>query len=151
MTGSSVTVLYPAGRISCHSGITMDVSEIRRRLQIAPVAGVAWFYVDEKEVAFAPSKSPGRRPVILRDWPDRTPIAWVFARSASGRNGVCHDPHDHTADSSSGSRCRIDKLGRIVIRWPLTAKKSSLDHETAMCGEPDVSVTELVLAAPVRP
>lgn len=125
----------------------MDVSEIRRRLQISPQAGIAWFAVDEADVAFAPNKSPGLRPVILRLWPREGPAAVVFARTSSGRAGVRHEPHDHASDYP---RCWLDRLGHIVVGVPLVTKKSSLDHSTAMCDEPDPDITRQILLVPVR-
>ncbi|MEZ0579247.1 hypothetical protein [Nocardioides sp. MH1] len=123
----------------------MDVSEIRQRLNIAPQAGIAWFCVDESDVAFAPQKAPGPRRVILRSWPDGTPVACVFARTTTGTSGIPHDAHDHLAEYD---RCNIDKEGRIVLGVPLTAKKSVLDHNTSICDEPDADITRRVLTAP---
>jgi len=123
----------------------MDVSLIRERLQISPRAGIAWFMVDESDVAFAPQKAPGPRRVILRQWSATGPIAVVFARTSTGSSGIPHTPHDHKTDFP---RCEIDLRGRIVSGVPLAAKKSILDHKTAMCDEPDVSITRQVLLAP---
>ena len=125
----------------------MDVSDIRRLLNFSPQEGIAWFRVDEIELAFAPSKSPGMRPAILRSWPNDTPIAWVFARTSTGNSGIPHDPHAHEATEE---RCKLDKRGRIVTNVPLAAKKSVLDDKTAMCDEPDPHITEQVLAAATR-
>lgn len=126
----------------------MDVSEIRRRLNIPPVAGVAWFSVDEKEVAFAQHKSPRHRAVILRSWPDSSPLAWVFARSTSSSNGIEHEAHDHSYEYPS---CWIENPARIVTTVPLTIKKSMLDHQTAMCAEPDELIVTALLAVEVAP
>lgn len=122
----------------------MDVSDIRKLFNFAPQEGTAWFRVDEKHLAFAPSKSPGMRPVILRSWPSDTPIACVYARTSTGRDGIPHNPHAHGTDEA---RCRLDRPGRIVTHIPLAAKKSVLDHTTSMCDEPDASITEQVLGA----
>jgi hypothetical protein len=124
----------------------MDVTEIRRRLNFSPAAGAAWFSVDEKELAFAPHKSPGHRAVVVRLWPENSPLAWVFARSATSANGLDHDPHCHTAEYP---RCWLELSAKIVTRLPLTVKKSSLDHNTAMCEEPDEAITRKLLAIQV--
>lgn len=124
----------------------MDVSEIRRRLNIGPNAGVAWFSVDEKEVAFAPHKSPGHRAVVVRHWPDNSPLAWVFARSATSSTGVHHAQHDHKVEYP---RCWLARTAKIVTNVPLTIKKSTLDHTTAMCEEPDEAITRHLLSVAV--
>ncbi|GAA4402389.1 hypothetical protein GCM10023153_31470 [Ornithinibacter aureus] len=121
----------------------MDVSEIRRRLNIAPQEGVAWFAVDESAVPFAQHKH-GLRRVILREWLDNSPIACVFARSASSSTGLSQRPHGHQVEYP---RCRIDVDGRIVIAVPVPAKKRDLDHTTAMCDEPDAGITAAVMGA----
>jgi hypothetical protein len=124
----------------------MDVSEIRRRLNIAPTAGAAWFSVDEGELAFAPHKSPGHRAVVVRSWPTNSPLAWVFARSTTSSSGIDHTPHGHTPEYP---RCWLDLSAKIVTKLPLTIKKSTLDHNTAMCEEPDPAITSQLLSVPV--
>src|SRR5699024_10543854 len=99
---------------------------------------------DESAIAFAPHKT-GRRRVILREWLDNSPIACVFARSASSTSGLRHGPHAHKVDYP---RCCIDIHGRIVTAVPLAAKKKDLDHITATCDEPDPVVPRVVLSAP---
>lgn len=125
----------------------MDVSEIRERLQIFPRPGVAWFCVDESDVAFAPQKAPGPRRVILRAWPHGTPVALVYARTTTGKSGVSHEPHDHLPDHP---RCNIDAPGRIVTGVALAAAKKVLDHNTAICEEDDAEITRRILMTPVR-
>jgi hypothetical protein len=124
----------------------MDVSEIRRRLNIAPAVGAAWFSVDERELAFAPHKSPGRRAVVVRSWPDNSPLAWVFARSTTSSNGIDHQPHSHEPEYP---RCWLALAAKIVTTLPLTIKKSTLDHNTAMCEEPDEAITRHLLSIQV--
>lgn len=125
----------------------MDVSDIRRRLEIFPQAGVAWFCVDESDVAFAQHKAPGPRRVILRSWPRDTPVAVVFARTTTGSSGIPHDAHSHLAEHP---RCNIDEEGRIVTGISLAAAKKILDHNTAICEEEDPEITRRVLMTPVR-
>lgn len=126
--------------------LPMDVSEVRRRLNIAPTAGSAWFSVDEKEVAFAPHKTPGHRAVILRDWPENGPLAWVFARSKTSSSGLSHLPHQHKAEYP---HCWLAQRAKIVTALPLTIKKSALDHSTAMCEESDQAITFAVMSVKV--
>jgi hypothetical protein len=125
----------------------MDVSDIRKRLQIFPQPGVAWFCVDESDVAFARHKAPGPRRVIVRSWPKDTPLAVVFARTTTGKSGISHDPHDHLAEHP---RCNIDQKGYIVTGVPLAAAKKVLDHNTAICDEDDADITRRILMTPAR-
>lgn len=126
----------------------MDVSEIRKRLQIAPRPGIAWFSVNETHLAFAPHKAPGHRAVVLRTWPANSPLAIVFARSTTSRTGINHGPHEHKQEFP---RCWLNRNARIVVEWPLSARKSLLDRKTAMCEEPDADITRRVLQVPVKP
>lgn len=124
----------------------MDVSMIRSRLKIGPTAGVAWFSVDEIELAFARHKSPGHRAVVVRSWPDNGPLAWVFARSRTSSTGIQHAPHTH---KSAYPHCWLEQSAKIVTDVPLTIKKSALDHNAAMCDEPDEATTKFLLTIPV--
>ena len=124
----------------------MEVSEIRKRLQLAPQPGVSWFSVNERQLAFAPHKAPHHRAVVLREWPAAGPIATVFARSTTSRTGFLHDAHEHRP---SYPRCWLNRRARIVVEWPLKTKKSVLGPSSLMCEEPDVEATRRVLSAPV--